>query len=314
MRKLAIGILTILSTLGASASFAQAWPNKPVRVIIGYGAGGSTDVIVRLVADDLGKRLGQPFIVENRPGANGLIAARAVKAATPDGYTLYGGSATPFTAVFMKDNMDAAKDLQPVSIMALGDWFVWVRSDLGATTLKELAAKGKTMKLKFASPSPANHALMASVAKQLGFEYENIPYKTTDQTITSVVAGDTDFTLNNPAGFTGYAQAGKIRAVATFAPQRTPLMPGIPTAKEQGVDMETRFNMGIWAPLGTPHEVVTRLGAGIAEAVKTQAVAEKVAGISMIPSGSSPEDLVRTFQSEVKTYQEAAAVVGMQPQ
>jgi tripartite-type tricarboxylate transporter receptor subunit TctC len=304
----------LLCTLCASTAFAQAWPSRPVHVIIGYGAGGSTDVIVRLVADDLSKRLGQSFIVENRPGANGLIAARAVKSSTPDGYTLYGGSATPFTAVFMKDNMDAAKDLQPVSVMALGDWFVWVRSDLGVTNLKELAAKGKSMKLKFASPSPANHALMASVAKQLGFDYENIPYKTTDQTITAVVSGETDFTLNNPAGFTGYAQQGKVRAVATFAPQRTPLMPNVPTAREQGVDMETRFNMGIWAPLGTPHDVVAKLGASIAEAVKTQAVAEKVAGISMIPTGSTPEELVRTFQSEVKTYQEAAGVVGMQPQ
>src|SRR4051812_34437713 len=171
MRKFIIRALALAMACAAvcAAPFAQAqnYPNKPVRIIIGYGAGGSTDVIVRLVADDLGKRLGQSFVVENRTGANGLIAARAVKGAVPDGYTLYGGSATPFTAVFMKDNMDASKDLQPVSIMALGDWFVWVRSELGVSTLKELAAKGKTTRLKFASPSPANHALMASVAKQL---------------------------------------------------------------------------------------------------------------------------------------------------
>lgn len=314
MRNLLKGIVALVVLAAASAASAQAWPNKPVRIVIGFGAGGSTDIIVRLVAEDLGKRLGQSFIVENRTGANGLIAANAVKTAAPDGYTLYGGSATPFTSVFMKDNMDAAKDLAPVSIMALGDWFVWVRSDLGVTNLRELAAKGKTQKLKFASPSPANHALMAVVTKQLGFEYDNIPYKTTDQTITAILAGESDFTLNNPAGFTPHASAGKLRAVATFAPGRTPLMPTIPTAREQGVNMETRFNMGIWAPLGTPREVVARLNAAIADAVKTQAVAEKIGGISMIPGGSTPEELVRTFQSEVRTYQEAANLVGMQPQ
>jgi tripartite-type tricarboxylate transporter receptor subunit TctC len=314
MIKFAGRALVAALAFAATAAFAQSYPAKPVRIIIGYGAGGVTDVILRLVADDLGKHLGQAFIVENRPGAGGLIAARFVKSSAPDGYTLYGGSATPFTAVFMKDNMDAAKDLQPVSIMALGDWFVFVRAEVGASNLKELAAKGKTMKLKFASPSPANHGLMASVAKQLGFEYENIPYKTTDQTITSVVAGDTDFTLNNPAGFTSYVQQGKIRAVATFAPQRTPLMPNVPTAKEQGVDMETRFNMGMWAPLGTSKDVVAKLGAGIAEAMKNPAVVEKISGISMIPTGSTPEELVHTFQAEVKTYAAAAAVVGLQPQ
>jgi tripartite-type tricarboxylate transporter receptor subunit TctC len=314
MLKLVARTFLLLIALASSAAFAQAWPAKPVKVIIGYGAGGSTDIILRLVSEDLSKRLGQPFVVENRTGANGLIAANAVKGAAPDGYTIYGGSATPFTSVFMKDNMDAAKELQPVSILALGDWFLWVRSDLGVTNIKDLAAKAKTMKLKFATPSPANHALMAAIAKQAGFEYENIPYKTTDQTITSMLAGDTEMTLNNPAGFTPHQQAGKLRAILTLAPTRTPLMPDVPTAKEQGINLETRFNMAMWVPVGTPRDVVAKLGAAIGEAVKTPAVGEKVRGISMIPTGSTPEELVRTFQSEVRTYSEAAKLVGMQPQ
>ena len=313
--KSVIKAVFLLFTLVSSAAFAQAYPAKPVKIIIGYGAGGVTDVILRLVANDLSKKLGQQFVVENRVGANGLIAAQAVKAAAPDGYTILGGSVTPITSVFMKDNpMDAAKELQPVSIMALGDWFVMVRSELGVTSLKELAAKGKTTKLRFSSPSPANHALMAFVAKQLGFQYDDIPYKTTDQTITSLLSGDGDFTLNGPAGFTSHLQSGKIRAVATFAPGRTPLMPNVPTGKEQGVNMEMRFNMGMWAPLGTPRDVVAKLGAAIGESVKEPAIVEKVAAISMIPTGSTPEELLRTFQAEVKTYAEAAAISGLQPQ
>jgi tripartite-type tricarboxylate transporter receptor subunit TctC len=304
----------LLVTLATSVAFGQTWPSKPVRVVIGFGAGGPTDAIVRLVADDLGKRLGQPFVVENYPGANGLIAARRVKASPPDGYTLYGGSATPFTPVFMKENLDAAKEFQPVSIMAVGDWFVFVRADLGVNSIQELAAKSKTTPLKYAYQSPADHSLMALIAKMVNFEFQGIPYKTTGEVVTSLLSGDTDFTLGNPGGFTTYIRSGKIRAVAALSPTRTPLLPNVPTLREQNVDFVNRFNMGVWAPVGTPNDVVSKLSAAISEAVKNPAVVEKISAISMIPTGSSPEELLRTFQTEMQAYQEAAKVVGLQPQ
>ena len=314
MRKIALSFFAIVALMVASLATAQTWPTKSVKVIVPLGAGGITDNIVRLAADDLTKRMGQPFLVDNRPGANGLIAARFVKGSAADGYTLFGGSATTFSSVFMKESIDAEKELEPVSIIAIGDWIIYVRPGLGVSSLKELAAKGKTTKLRFASPSTANHAIMSAVAKQMGFEYEEIPYKATDQTIVSLIAGDTDFTLNGLAGFTSMLQAGKLKVISTLGPTRSPILPDVQTAKEQGVDMVMRFNMGFWAPLGTPKDVIARLGQAVAEAVKAPAVVEKIGMISMIPSASSPEELLRAYQSEQRIYKAAAALVGLQPQ
>jgi tripartite-type tricarboxylate transporter receptor subunit TctC len=182
------------------------------------------------------------------------------------------------------------------------------------TNLRELAAKAKTQRLRFASPAITNHALTAVVAQELGFTYDEVPYKTVDQTVTAMLSGDADMTLNGPAGFTPHLQAGKMRAIAALAPQRTPLMPDVPTAKEQGANIEFRFNLGLWVPLGTPQDVVARLGAAVAEAVKNPSVVQRFTALSLVPSASTPEQLVRQFQSEVATYRQAAGIIKLQPQ
>jgi tripartite-type tricarboxylate transporter receptor subunit TctC len=315
MMKIKRGVLALLMMFASAAVPAQTWPARPVKVITGYGAGGAIDVVTRAMTDELTKRMGQAFIVENRPGAAGLLAAQAVKAAPADGYTILAGSVSSIGPVFVKSNpLDAAKELQPVSLMALGDWFIFARGDLGVGTLKELAVKGNSGRLKFGTLAPAIDALMAVAAQPLGLKYEVIPYKTTDQVMAALLSGDIDFTMNSLAAFSGQIQAGKIRSLATFSSARTTLTPNVPTAKEQGVNMEIRFNQGVWAPLGTPKDVVGRLSAAVTEAVKAPAAAERIAALQEIATGSTPEELLRVFQAEVRTYEEAAKLVGLQPQ
>ena len=255
--------------------------------------------------------------METRPAAGGLIAAAAAKNSPPDGYTLLGGALTTVTPIFVKDNpIVASKELAPVSIVAIGGFFVYVRADLGANSLAELAAYGKANsgKLRFATTSGANTALAAVVAKRLGFEFQPIPYKTTDQTVVALLNGECDFAITQLAGFAPYLQNGKIRAVASLGATRTRLMSSVPSAVEQGVPIEIYPSQAIWAPLGTPREVIEKLNAAINDAVKSPATVDRISKVSMIAAGSTPDELVRQFESETRIYGEAAALVGLKPE
>jgi tripartite-type tricarboxylate transporter receptor subunit TctC len=288
-----------------------------MRLVVGYGAGGVTDVLARVVAQEIGPRLGQPVVVENRVGANGQIAAVAVKTAAPDGYTLYTGSVASFSPTFMKDNpVVATKELAPISVTAFGDWFLYAPASINVSNLKELAAyaKANPTQFRFAAPSQSNTMLMAAVAKRMGFEFENIPYKTTDQTIQAMLSGDAQVTLNAASGFEGFVNSGKVRAIATLGEQRSPLMPAANTANEQGVPLSLRFVHGLWTTIGTPREAINRLSGAVIEAVKSPAAAEKIKNIAMAPGGSSPEDLIRATEAEARFYADAAAITGFKPQ
>ena len=310
-------LFVLVAAMVGTSALAQSYPNRPIRLIVGFGAGGVSDVIARIAADELGKRLGQPVIVENRPGAGGLIGALAVKNAQPDGYTLLSGALTTVTPIFIKENpLVASKELAPVSVLAIGGYFFYVRGDLGVNTLAELAAYGKANpgKLKLASTTGVNTAIAALIAKRLGFDFQTIPYKTTDQTVIALLNGESDLALTQLSGFAPHLQSGKIRAVASLGATRTKLLSSVPTAMEQGVQIEIYPSQGIWAPLGTPRDIIARLNAAISETVKAPAAAEKIANVSMIPSSSTPDELVRQFESENRIYSEAVSLIGLQPQ
>jgi len=306
---------TVSLALAATTVFAQSWPSRPIRVLVGFGAGGATDISARLVSEEVGKRLGQPLVIENRPGVGGLLAANVVKTSPADGYTLFSGSATGFTSVFLKDNpMDPPKELQAVSLQALGDQFMFVRSDLGVNSIKEFVAKAKANKLRHAAVGPTQHIVAAIIAKEAGFEFDNIPYKTTDQVVAALLAGDVDFVTNSIPGMPPHLQSGKVRAIATMGSSRSSLQPNVPTLKEQGVNMEFRFNLGYWAPLGTPREAVQKIGAAVAEAAKVPNVIEKMGVIGLTPVASTPEGLIRQHNAELQIYAEGAKLTGFQPQ
>jgi len=308
--------LTVVTSSLAIAQTAQTYPNRAVKIIVGYGAGGVTDVLNRLMADELARRSGQPVVVENKPGAGALLAAQAVKNAPPDGYTLYGGSVTTFTSIYLKESLDASKELLPISTFAVGDWFMYVPTSIGVTNLKELAAyaKANAGKFRFSSPSPGNALLMAVVAKRLDFKFESIPYKTTADTIQALLNGDGQVTFNAASGFPPHIQSGKLRAIATLSRTRSTIMPDVPTAMEQGIALRTNFDIGLWAPLGTPRDVVMKLNGWVTEGLKNPATADRIRNAAMSPTPAQPAEMIENYNNEMAFYKEAAALTGLQPQ
>lgn len=300
----------------SSLATAQPFPSRTVRLVIGFGPGGVTDVLARLVAEQMAKRLGQPVVVENRPGASGLIAAQAVKSAAPDGHTLLGGSVTIFSPVYLSNGLVATKEFAPVATTALGDWFLYVPTNLGINSLRDLVAwtKANPGKLRAASGAVSAHMLTAILAKRLGIEFEPVPYKTTDQAIVGTLNGDVQINFNALSGFTPHLQSGKLKAIATLAPQRVANMPDVPTATEQGVPLVLRVNHGIWAPAGTPRDVVMRLNAVVNESLSEASLAEKIRNQSLLVVPMTPEEMVKAYESEMAFFTEAAAAIGFKPQ
>ena len=315
LKFLVLSLLAML-TMAGTPSIAQTYPNKPIKIMVGFLPGGVTDVLNRLIADELRRLGGQPVVVENRPGVAALLAAQAVKGAPPDGYTLYGGSVTAFTSLYMLNSMDAPRELLPISTFAVGDWFLYVPAEIGVNNLKELAAYAKANpgKFRFSSLSPSNTMLMAVLAKRLGFDFENISYKTTPQVIQALLSGDTQSTFNAASGFESYVQSGKLRAITTLSPKRSPTLPDAPTAVEQGVPLNVQFSNGLWAPLGTPRDVIMKLNGMVAEAVKNPTTAERIRNVGLVPIPSAPEEMIEKFNLEMSFYREAAALIGFKPQ
>lgn len=308
-------ILSLLLALCAAPALAQQpYPNRPVKLVVGNAPGGATDVVARLYAEELAKVLKQPFVVENKPGAGSLLGALAAKNAPADGYTLYFGSTLNFTSTFVKTNsIDAAKEFVPVAKVAQGDLFVYARGDLGVNNIKELAAKAKAGTLHHSSPSPTQYLLAAQISKAAGFQFDNVPYRSTDQALLALLSGNGAFMVNSLPGMPEHVRSGKLKILATVGAERSTLMPDVPTLKEQGVNMEMDFFLGIWAPQGTPRDVVNKLNAAVHEASKSPALREKVTSLAMVAKPTTPEDLLRSHEVSTKAYQEAAALVGFKP-
>jgi tripartite-type tricarboxylate transporter receptor subunit TctC len=310
-----LALLTLVWGLASASAWAQSYPSRPIRLIIGYGAGGVTDVLARIVASEVGTRINGSVVVENRPGANAQIAAQMVKTSAPDGYTWYTGSTLTFSPTFMKDApISAVKEMQPVSTTGTGDWFIYAPGTLPIASLTDLQKYGKSQSVRFASPSPANTMLMTVVAKRLGIPFENIPYKTTDQTIQALISGDAQITINAVSGFEGQVSAGKLRAIANLGESKSPLMPAAAPAKDQGIPLECRFAHGIWVALGTPNDIVSKISAATIDAMKSPSAMEKAKNIGLIAGGSTPAGLLKATEDEAKFYNEAAEASGFKPQ
>jgi tripartite-type tricarboxylate transporter receptor subunit TctC len=306
----------VVGSAVTTVACAQAWPAKPMRLVIGYAPGGVTDVINRIIAEEAGKRLGQAITVENRPGSAGLVAALAVRNSAPDGYTLLGGSLSGSDPIFLKEGIHAPKELTPVSGFIHGDWFLYVPTSIGVNNLRELAAYGKANagRFRFSSPATTNTLYFTMVAKTLGVPFENIPYKDSTQTIAALLQGDGHVTFNAASGFDPHIQAGKLKAIATLSPQRSHVRPDVPTAREQGVDLERRFNIGMWGPLGLPREIAGRLHATIRESVAVPAVAERIRAAALTPTPDAPEEMLRELLADLEFFREAIALSGYQRQ
>lgn len=307
----------LLASLVCGIASAQQFPSKPVRFIVITAAGGTTDITARLVGRHMEQRLGQPVVVENRPGANGTIAANFVKTSPPDGYTLLVGGMS-MNSTFVKNNaVDAAKELLPVSNLQSGAFYLFTRASLPVKTMGEFIAYAKANpgKLNFGASSSLTTLAAEALKLKTGMTFTVVPYKGAAPIVPAMLSGEADFTIDSLPTFQPHIQAGKVNALMVAAPKRAAAMPSIPSSPESGLgDFESGFYIGLWAPLGTPAPVIQRLASDAAAVMKIPEVVETMAKMGTEAVGSTPQELLRTHVSIHKTLDDAAKASNFQPQ
>jgi len=305
MKKLCF-VLCAMLALPAAAQ--DPYPGKPIRIVVGYSAGGGNDIIVRVMQPEMQKGLGQTVIVENRPGAQGIIAAELVAKAPADGYTLLMGPSGPMTinpATYSKLPYHPQRDFAPISMICSFPLIVVVNANLPVKNLRDLVEYAK------ANPEKSNYASSAGVfqlttelfKQKTGTRFEMIPYKGSGESIQAVIAGQVTMTIVDPAPAAGPLKAGTIRALAVTSAGRHPTWPEVPTMAEAGVpDMEVPVWTAFFAPVKTPPAIVARLQKEVARVVHLPEIKERFAAMGLVPVGSSSEELARVVARDLEKY------------
>ena len=321
-------ILLAAAALGVAAlarpALAQGggeWPTKPVRVIVPYPPGGATDVLARLYAERLGAALGQPFVVENRPGAGGNIGTDAIAKAPPDGYTV-GFTPVSILAInqflYRRMPFDTVKDLVPVSLAwELPNVAIVVPERVPAKTLAEFIAWAKALPKGVTYGSTGigqtTHLSGSLLFQRSGIEATHVPYRGAAQTIPSLLAGDVDFTLDNLASYVPLIQEGRMRALAVTSAERWPTLPDVPTMAEAGMP---DFVVTVWAalvaPAQTPRPVIERLNGAMRQIVADPAVQERFLQGGARAVWSTPEEAAARAARERPRWQEMVKISGAQ--
>jgi tripartite-type tricarboxylate transporter receptor subunit TctC len=300
--------LAVVSLCAASAAAAQeTYPSKPIRVLVGYAAGGGNDIIVRVMVPELAKGLGQPVIVENKPGAQGIIAAETAAKATPDGYTVLMGPSGPMTinpATYSKLSYSPTRDFAPISMICSFPLIVTVNASLPVRSVKDLVEYAKS------NPGKANYASSAGIfqiatelfKQKTGTSIEMIPYKSSGESVQAVLAGQVLMTIVDPPPATGPMKAGTLRALAVTSAKRHPSWPDLPTMIESGIDVEVPVWTAFFVPAKTPPAIVARLQKEVARVVRTPEVRERFAAMGLEPVGGSSEDLGRQVARDIEKW------------
>ena len=301
-------IMLLLLGLLPGPLLAQDYPSKPIRILVGYAAGGGNDIIVRVMQPELQKGLGQAVVVENMPGAQGIIAAENAAKAAPDGYTIMMGPSGPMTinpATYSRLRYSPTRDFAAISMICDFPLIVTVDAALPIRDIKELIAYIK------ANPGKSNYGSSAGIfqistemfKQRTGTAIEMIPYKSSGESVQALIAHQVMMTIVDPPPATGPLKAGTIRGLAVTSGSRHPSWPDLPTMAEAGVpDMEVPVWTAFFAPAKTPPAIVARLQKEVARVVQTPEVKERFAGMGLRPVGGSSEDLARRVESDIEKW------------
>jgi tripartite-type tricarboxylate transporter receptor subunit TctC len=318
LRALVAGLALVFST----CAFGQNYPDRPIRLIAPFPAGGLADVLARAVGDEMSKTLGQPVIVENRAGAGGNTGADAVAKAAPDGYTLLMSSAGILTAnpfLYAKMPFDAETAFIPVSNVAEMSMLLVVNPKVEAKSLKEFVALAKAQpgKINFGSPGigTTGHLGLAMFMHAADVKITHVPYRGAAPAVQDLIAGQIDGVVDNPPTVLPHIAAGKLRPLAVAAKARMALLPDVPTAAEQGVtNYEASSWFGIAAPAGTPPAIIARLHKEIAAAVRTEVMQQRFSKTGARLVGDSPEHFAAQIRTERVRWGEIIKAANITPQ
>ncbi|MBW6400234.1 tripartite tricarboxylate transporter substrate binding protein [Roseomonas sp. HJA6] len=304
----------------ARAHAQGTWtPNRPIRFIVPFVAGGSTDVGARFIADHMSSTLGQPVIVENRGGSGGNIGGDIVAKAPPDGYTLLMGVTGLLSTnrhIYRQMPFDPDRDLAPVSMAYTADMAIVVTNKLNVTTLAEFVTLAKANPGKFSFGSSGHGASTHTAAElfrqQAGIDMVHVPYRGSGAAMNDLIAGNIEMMLVQIAGAAGSIRANQVRALAATGPRRHPLIPDVPTIAEAGYPQAEATSWGcVMVPAGTPTAVVQRLSQAVAAAVADPTVASRMSGAGVDGVASTPEELASFLRSESAKWGAVARQAGI---
>lgn len=311
-------VLLVLSCLLAQPeAVAQPYPSRPVRVIVGFTPGGGVDINARMLAPKLSEYLGQPFLVENRPGAGTNIANEMVAKAPPDGYTLLCTTAALAInmSLYSRLPFDTLRDFAPVSVFSESPNVLVVNARLAAHSVKELIemARRSPGKLNFSSAGVGTTQHLSAELLKLRTKtfIVHIPYKGTSPSLTGLIAGEVDLSFANIPAIQAHVKSGRLRALATTGAKRDPQLPEVPTMKEAGVEgLDVTVWYGLLAPAGTPREIVQALAAATARATRDAELRKRMLEQGADPVGGSPEEFGKLLREEVARWAEVVKVSG----
>lgn len=311
-----LAIIAMAAATGALplAVQAQAYPSKPIRVIVGFAPGGSADLTARAVGQKLGELLGQTVVVDNRAGASGIIGTELAARGTPDGYTLLEATMTTHGIgpnLYSKLPYDPIKSFEPIGLMVRIPLVLFAHPSVPGTSLKQVIAQLKAEPEKYRYASAGNGSpphLAAELLKlKAGVNLLHVSYKGTGAAVPDVIAGQVHFMIDGPPPFLGHVKAGRLRALATANDKRLEQLPDVPTFAEQGFNgMEAGLWYGMLAPKGTPRAVIERLNTAINQVLRDPDVRSRFAASSIEVIGGTPEEFGRYVVSEIKRWGEVA--------
>ncbi|HEY4373074.1 MAG TPA: tripartite tricarboxylate transporter substrate binding protein [Burkholderiales bacterium] len=294
----------------ARAQSAAGYPNKPVRIIIGYGAGGTGDVTMRILAQKLTERTGQQFIVDNRPGAGGIVASQVVAGSPPDGYTLLfvaTGNFTMTPGLFKHLPFDPVKDFEMISLSGNFGFALIVGDKSPIKDVKDFIARCK------AAPGKINVATVAAGTAQYlaaeyfksvaGINFTTVPFKTSGDVVAAVRGGAVDLGFETLAPILSFLPSGQLRALAVTDPVRFPTLPNVPTVKESGVPGYAVYAWnGLGAPAKTPRDIVDKLNAEIKAAIAAPDMQKKMLDLGIVPKATTPEEMTALLKRDMALW------------
>ena len=309
MNKICKTLFTLsVFVVSAGSAWAQAFPSKPIRIIVGYSAGGGNDIIARIVAQKLGDNLGQPVLIENKPGAASIIAAEYVAKSPADGYTIFMGPSGPLVfnpALYPKLPYSPQKDFAPIGLIGAFPLMLVVNGEGPIKSVKELvdAAKADPAKAHYGSSAASFTFATELFNLRTGSRFTRVPYKGANDSSLAVAKGDVMMTIADPSSADGLIKSGKIRLLASTGPQRSSAYPNVPTMAEAGVaDFSITLWTGLLAPAGTPAPVMQRLQAELTKTLRDPDVRSRLANLAVTADTGNAESFAKTIAIETDLW------------
>ena len=308
-RRLVLQLLTVAGAGFCAVPVLAQTANRPIRLILGFTAGGGSDIVLRVIAQSLSQQLGQPVVVDNKPGGDGIIAADLTAKSAPDGLTLYFGSGNSMiaTPVLRKTTVpyDPFKDFTPVASLGRFTMVMVTAPGVPARTVAEFVeyVRARPGKLNYASSHSTARLAAIQFLRQYKLDMEHVPYKGDAPAMTDLMGDRVHMMFGTAAGVRGFVQDGKFRALMSLRDSRSPTMPGVVTSKEAGAQISVSPWAGLYGPAGMPADVVARIDKAVADALRAPEIQEKVDGFGLVPSHSGSADLTATQAAHLKRWE-----------